>query len=112
MFYTNISDFLDDSFFRKNISLVNSNFVYDLIEKTEGNTKITVVVPGYDKSELKLDVEQNILKLSCETKGKEFVRKWKVAGVELEKIKADCQNGILTILLQSKENPKKSITIQ
>ena len=113
MFYTtSLSRFLDDTFLYANRQVTNSGCVYDFIKNDNGVTKIQVVVPGYDKEELKLEVFGDILKLYCETKDKTFVRKWSLdSSVDVSKIKGECKNGILTISLPKSDDGKKVKTI-
>lgn len=115
MFYTtSLSKFLDDTFIYTNKDILGHGYVYDNIKTEQGNTKIEVVVPGYTKEELKLEVFDDILKLSCDTKGKKFVRKWKIdSSIDTSTISAESRNGILTInLYKNKENNKtRYITI-
>jgi HSP20 family molecular chaperone IbpA len=109
MFYTtSLSKFLDDTFAYTNKDILGHGYIYDSVKTEEGTTKIEVVVPGYSREELKLEVFHDILKLSCDTKGKQFVRKWKIdSSVDTETISAESRNGILTInLYKNKENSK------
>lgn len=116
MFYTtSLSKFLDDTFAYTNKDILGHGYIYDSVKTEEDTTKIEVVVPGYSREELKLEVFHDILKLSCDTKGKQFVRKWKIDSiVDTETINAQSRNGILTInLYKNKENSKtKYINIE
>lgn len=118
MYYTSLSKMLDDVFtFPYGAAQVLSDaFVYDSVKtEKDGSTKISVVVPGYSKEDLKLEAADGTLKLWSELEGKSFKRIWKVSdNVDTKKIKADCKNGILTISLFMKEKNSKvsSITIE
>lgn len=115
MFYsTSLSKFLDDAFIYSYRDTIGHGCVYDSVKSDEGSTKIEVVVPGYSKEELKLEVFDDILKLSCDTKDKKFSRKWKLDScIDVENIKAENKNGILSIsLMKKKENKTKYITIE
>lgn len=117
MFYaTSLSKMLDDAFaFPYQTRVSDDAFIYDSIKtEKDGTTKIDVVVPGYSKEDLKLELVDNILKLSSELKNKIFVRQWKLTGsitLDPKKIKANCKNGILTIVLVPKDKKDKTTTI-
>ena len=115
MYYTSLSKLLDDVFtFPYGAAQILSDaFVYDSVKtEKDGSTKISVVVPGYSKEDLKLEVSDGTLKLSSETEGKSLKRLWKISdSVDTKKIKADCKNGILTISLPLKEKNSKITTI-
>lgn len=56
----------------------------------------------------------NILKLSSELENKKFVRQWKLTesiSLDPKKIKADCKNGILSIVLSPRDKKDKTTTI-
>ena len=115
MFYsTSLSKFLDDAFLYSYKDIMGHGYVHDSVKSDEASTKIEVVIPGYSKEELKLEVFDDILKLSCDTKDKKFSRKWKLDScIDIENIKAENKNGILTIsLIKKKENKTKHITIE
>jgi HSP20 family molecular chaperone IbpA len=115
MFYsTSLSKFIDDAFIYSYKDVIGHGYVYDSVKSDEASTKIEVVVPGYSKEELKLEVFDDILKLSCDIKDKKFSRKWKLdSSVDVESIKAENKNGILSIsLMKKKENKTKYITIE
>lgn len=115
MYYTSLSKMLDDVFtFPYGATQVLSDaFVYDSVKtEKDGSTKISVVVPGYSKEDLKLEAVDGTLKLWSDLQGKSFKRIWKISdSIDTKKIKADCKNGILTISLCLKEKNTKSSTI-
>ncbi len=113
MYYTSLSKIIDDVFsypYGMPQKLGDPSFVYDSIKTDkDGGSTISVVVPGYSKEDLKLEVSDSTLKLSSEVEGKTLKRLWKISdSVDAKKIKADCKNGILTISLPLKD--KNSIT--
>lgn len=116
MYYTSLSKIIDDVFtFPYGIpqKLGDPSFVYDLIKKEkDGSTKIEVVIPGYAKEDLKLNVVDNTLTLSCDVEGKNFSRKWRLSEtIDVKKIKAECKNGILIIFLSEKQRDSKTTNI-
>ena len=116
MYYTSLSKIIDDVFaypYGMPQKLGDSSFVYDSIKtEKDGSSTISVVVPGYSKEDLKLEVSDGTLKLSSEVEGKSLKRLWKISdSVDTRKIKADCKNGILTISLPLKEKNSKITTI-
>lgn len=115
MLYTNsLSRMLDEVFtFPHETRNINNSFIYDLVStEKDGSTKINVVIPGYSKEDLKLEMVDNILKLSSDLESKKFVRQWKISDtVDPKKIKADCKNGILSIVLSPRDKKDKTTTI-
>lgn len=120
MLYTTkiLNKMLDDAFaFPYQTRVLDDAFIYDSIKtEKDGTTKIDVVVPGYSKEDLKLEIIDNILKLSSELENKKFVRQWRLTesiSIDPNKIKADCKNGILSISLSPRDKKDKvsSITI-
>ena len=103
MLYTNSLSRMLDEVFAYQTRILDDAFVYDsVVKQKDGQTKIDVVVPGYAKEDLKLDVSDGILTLSSDLKEKKFSRKWKLTdNVDVKKIKAECKNGILTFCLIS-----------
>lgn len=111
-----LNKMLDDAFsFPYQTQTLDDTFIYDSIKtEKDGTTKIDVVVPGYSKEDLKLEIVDNVLKLSSELENKKFVRQWKLTesiSTETKKIKAECKNGILTILLPQKDKVDNTHTI-
>ena len=111
-----LNKMLDDAFsFPYQTRTLDDAFVYDSIKtEKDGTTKIDVVVPGYSRQDLKLEITDGILKLSSELENKKFVRQWKLTdsiSVEPKNIKADCKNGILTISLLPRDKKDKTTTI-
>lgn len=105
---------LDDAFsFPYQTQISDDTFIYDSIKtEKDGSTKIEVVIPGYSKEDLKLEITDNILKLSSDLENKKFTRQWKLTdSIDTKKIKADCKNGILTITLLPRDNRDKVISI-
>lgn len=102
------------------------------ITEHENEYQIEVVAPGYDKSDFKIKVEDNILTISAEKKAEEqkesgksirkefqlrsFKRTFTIDNkIDSEKINARFVNGILIVTLQRKEEAKaasKDIEVQ
>lgn len=116
LYTTTLSRMLDDAFsFPFQTHVIDDTFVYDSIKtQKDGSTIIDVVVPGYSKEDLKLEMIDNVLKLSSDLENKKFVRHWKLTdsiSIDPKKIKADCKNGILTITLPKKDKVSKNTSI-
>lgn len=94
----------------------------DLYED-EKNIYLDFELPGVDKKDIKLDLDNNILKISAEkkneneTKNKNFFKKERYYGkVEravklpdysnIDKVKANYMNGVLKIQIEKKEEAK------
>ncbi len=120
-----LPDFMD-SFFNTNLldnySKSEIGVSMPAVNITEESDKFTIEVaaPGIDKNDFKINLEQNLLTVSCEkeTKNEEtgerytkrefnyssFSRSFTLPeNVEAEKIKAKHQNGILKIEVPKKE---------
>ena len=94
MYYTSLSKIIDDVFaypYGMPQKLGDPSFVYDSIKTDkDGSSTISVVVPGYSKEELKLEVSDGTLKLWCDLENKAIKRYWKISdSVDTKKIKAD-----------------------
>ena len=115
MYYTtSLSKILDNVFtFPYYTQPLDDSFIYDSVKtEKDGSTKIDVVVPGYSKEDLKLEMTDNILKLSSDLENKKFIRQWKLSdSIDPKKIKADCKNGILTISFSPRDKKDKTLTI-
>lgn len=116
MLYTTkiLNKMLDDAFsFPYQTQISDDTFIYDSIKtEKDGSTKIEVVVPGYSKEDLRLEITDNILKLSSDLESKKFARQWKLTdSIDTKKVKADCKNGILTVLLMPRDNRDKTTNI-
>lgn len=96
----------------------NSNKPAVNIKETETDYSLNLAVPGYDKNELKVSVDNKTLTISHDTEAKEkstvkFLRKEFASSnfkrtfelpenADLDKIEASHNNGVLTIKIQKK----------
>ena len=113
------SDFND--FFSRRFSDPAAN----IIENSE-SFQLNLAAPGMKKDDFKINLENNILTISSEVEeekleeGKNYTRKEFSYGsftrsftlpkiIDLEKIRADYENGILKVLLPKKEESKLEI---
>jgi len=126
----NLSNWLDDIFNRDLPSVFTSNFNTGIslpkvnIKETADDFRVEMAVPGLKKSDFQLDLEDQILSISSEIKEENeydeenytrrefgyssFKRTFTLPeSVNDEKIKANYQDGILTILLPKKEEAKQ-----
>ena len=120
--FTNYLDhaFLNDVFFNdyrgSNCSKPAANIV-----ENESHFELTLAVPGFEKNDIKINLEENVLTVSSEKEvenkdvnfsRKEFAynafsRSFKLPKtVEFEKIKADHKNGVLRIEIPKIEEAK------
>lgn len=114
LYTTSLSKMLDEVFtFPYQTRTLDDGFIYDLVStEKDGTTKISVVIPGYSKEDLKLELTDNVLKLSSEVENKKFSRQWRLSSnVDAKKIKADCKNGILSIFVSLVDKKDKTTTI-
>lgn len=120
-------DRLFDDFFRTEVRPVKEFFAPDMdVYETDNEVVIEVEIPGIDRKDVKITVEENILKISGEKKvereqkGKNYYYVERSTGkferairlpdyVDVEKIKAEYKNGVLTIKVPKKEERKKKV---
>lgn len=102
------------------------------ILETNDNFKLQVAIPGVKKEDVKIDLEKNILNISSEKKAEEttnenekytrqefaygtFCRSFTLPEtIDIDKIKAEVKDGILTVVLPKKEETRisKQISIK
>lgn len=114
MLYNSTLTKMLDEVFTFPYGLVTDNaFVIDSIKtEKDGSAKITVVVPGYAKEDLDLQVSNNTLTLSSSDESKKFNRSWKLSEwVDLKNISAECKNGVLTVVLPVKQKTEKVLSV-
>lgn len=128
--YPNVSNWLDDIFNRELPSVFTSNFNTGLslpkvnIKETADAFMVEMAVPGLKKSDFHIDLDNQLLSISTETKEESehkecsytrrefgyssFKRTFNLPeSVNDEKINANYENGILSILLPKKEEAKQ-----
>lgn len=128
--YSNVSTWLDDIFNRDLPSVFTSNFNTGMsvpkvnIKETADSFMIELAVPGLKKSDFKLDLDNQILTISTESKEENehkeenytrrefgysaFKRTFTLPdSVNDEKINANYTDGILSVLLPKKEEAKQ-----
>ena len=115
-------DFFNDPFFSKKPEV--RNMKTDIIEKDD-SFELNIDLPGFDKSDLKISVEEGYLTISAkkeesneEKKDGNFIRRERFTGecsrsfyigddYEAEDIKASFKNGILSLNIPKKEEKKE-----
>ncbi|MDD4000748.1 MAG: Hsp20/alpha crystallin family protein [Bacilli bacterium] len=121
--------FFDDFFDRPLIQ--RRDLMRTEVKKVDDNYQIDIELPGFNKEEIKLNLENGYLTISAkreqstEEKDKDdivrteryygaFSRSYYVGNTSEEEITAKYENGILTVLLpvESKTENKKYITIE
>ena len=115
MYHNSLTKMLDQVFtFPHELTVLNDSFVYDSIStEKDGSSKISVVVPGFSKDDLELEIIDNLLTLSSKNNEKQLKRTWKLSSsVDTKKVSADCKNGILSIMLPLKSKSDKVYKIQ
>ena len=115
---TFFSDLVDELYGE---SLGLNNKLKYFVDKTEDSYILEIAVPGYEKDDLILDLENNILSVSYEKPEKE-TSKWKNTFIKTFKIKqnitatnidAKLEKGILSIKFPiGKDQKKKTLTIK
>lgn len=114
LYSTSLSKMVDDIFSFQHMNL-DASYAYDSIKSDKEGTKITVVVPGFSKEDLELNVSDNYLTLSSKLEDKKFNRSWKLSdAADAKAVSAECKNGLLTISvpLKAKSDKVKKIDIK
>ena len=119
-------DIFDDAFFPV-FSSKSSSIPAVNIREDEKNFTVDLAIPGMDKKDLKIDMNENVLTITAETskdsedkhngyQRKEFSysafsRSFDVPeNVTGEKIEANYKDGVLTVTLPKKDEEKNQIT--
>ena len=118
----------DDDFFPV-LSNRTSSMPAVNIREDEKNYILELAVPGIDKKDLKIDINEDVLTISSETRNEveenkddyrrkefsfsSFCRSFYIPeNVNRDKIEANCKEGILTVGLPKQEEEKNKITRQ
>jgi HSP20 family protein len=122
------SNLFDDDFFPVLTNRVSSMPSVN-IRENEASYTLELAVPGIDKKDLKIDINEEILTISSETKNEteenregyqrkefnfsSFCRSFYIPeNVNREKIGATCKDGILSVELPKQEEEKTKIIRQ
>ena len=123
-----LSNLFDDTFFPMQHSQANSVPAVN-IREDEKNYNLELAVPGIDKKDLKIDINEDVLTISSELKHEneeerngykrkefsysQFARTFYIPeNVNREKIEAGYKDGVLTVSLPKQEEEKSKITRQ
>jgi len=121
-------NFFDDDFFPVFSSRTNSMPAVN-IKEDEKRFTLELAVPGIDKKDLKIDINEDVLIISSETKNEveenkdgykrkefaytSFCRSFQIPeNINQDKIEANYKDGILTVGLPKLEEEKNKITRQ
>jgi HSP20 family protein len=116
----------DDDFFTVNTSRPNSMPAVN-IREDENNYFLELAVPGMDKKNLKIDINEDVLTISSESQNENeeskdgytrkefsyssFVRSFYIPeNVNRDQIQANYKEGILTVSFPKHEEDKKKLT--
>ena len=110
-------DEMERSFFGNNQSSVLSAFRTDVVD-TGDAYKLDAELPGFNKDDIKIDVENDVLTISAERKMDNaenkpnfvkrerfygsFSRSFDVSGIEVDGIQAAYNDGVLTLTMPKK----------
>jgi HSP20 family protein len=123
-----LSNLFDDDFFPV-LTGRNSSMPAVNIKENEKNFTLELAVPGIDKKDLKIDINEDVLTISHETKNESeesqdgykrkefsyssFCRSFYVPeNVNVDKIGANYKDGVLIVELPKNEEEKSKITRQ
>ena len=121
-------EFFDDDFFPVHSNRTSSMPAVN-IREDEQNYSLELAVPGIDKKDLKIDMNEDVLTISSETKNESeeskdgykrkefsysaFCRSFYIPeNVNREKIEANYKDGVLTVSLPKQEEEKTRIAKQ
>ena len=121
-------NFFDDDFF-PGLSNRSSSMPAVNIREDEKNYILDLAVPGIDKKDMKIDINEDVLTISTETKNEteenregykrkefsysSFCRSFYIPeNVNSDKIEANYKDGVLTVGLPKQEEEKSKITRQ
>lgn len=86
--------------------------VYDIVNN-ENDYTISVEIPGYKRSEIKLEVVNNSIQLTAENSKGKYIKAWKLSNVDFDKITSKLEDGVLSITApKTPESKPKVIDIQ
>ena len=126
----NFFDDMFDDFFKPVFYGVKENSMRTDVKENENGYELAIDMPGYDKKDISLSLENGYLKVEARREEKEedkdsFVRRERSYScarsyyvgdkITEEDVKAKYENGILTLLVpknDKKQLPKKNISIE
>lgn len=88
-----------------------------IIENTDESITVQVLVPGHNKTNLEVLVENNFLKIKTKEKQKNIPSvnlqyKLNLDGIYSKDINAKCLDGVLTLKLPKRKNKSRFISIE
>lgn len=130
--HLSFNNFIDDFFYDlpsvKSEAFNNETkkqFVPSNVIETEAEYKLEMLVPGFNKEDIKIDLDKNILTISADVKPlegeaqkfirkeyefKSFKRSFTVSkNIEVQNIEAAYNNGVLTVSLPKKADVKEPV---
>lgn len=113
------NDFFSPSFFSTNTSVMKTD-----IRETEKEYLLDVELPGFNKEDVRISVDDGYLTIETkkneekkDEENKNYIRKerysvnasrsWYVGNIDLAQIKANFNNGILTVSVPKEQLPEK-----
>lgn len=122
------NNFFRNDYHEDHVKNCNSNAATNVFE-TEKEFKIEVLLPGFSKEDLNLNVHKNMLTIKVEKEKEEKVGEYKYAhrefgaanfekqyrlpkSVDVEKISAKFENGVLNVELPKKEEALEKAPIE
>ena len=83
----------------------------DRMLEEEKSYTITITIPGFNKDEIELYVEDGVLKLNAENKDRKYTRYYSLPDIYDEEISSKLENVILIVSIPKREPVKKLIKI-
>jgi len=112
-------DFERDFFGSETPNVCMQNACKTDIREEDGKYILDAEMPGFDKDDIKIDIENGLMKLSAEHKNESevkegnfirrersygsFRRSFNIENVDTEKIEAGYKNGVLSVIMPKKD---------
>ena len=85
------------------------------IQKGEDAYKVEIDIPGFTKEEISISIKKDILCINAkkedETQRKNISRSYKLENMDVEKIEANLENGVLSITIPFLQNDEEELKI-
>ncbi len=132
--FPSMNTFVDDFFSKdifdwteRNFAALGSNLPSANLKETDGKLEVELAAPGMKKKDFKVEIDNNILKISCENEGQfeetkeDFVRRefnyhkfyrtfYLPDSIDENNVQATYTDGILKVVVAKKESNKGKMT--
>jgi HSP20 family molecular chaperone IbpA len=104
----------DKDFSLWSTAATNYDITNDHMEVTDLELKMEFEIPGFEKDEVSINIEEGVLVMNAENDKRHFSRKYKInASFDTESTSAELKNGILTVKIPKvKKSKKDSVNVK